>query len=63
MRVQEEIGARPELARTHVAYARILDSRGEGAKAKTHAAEACRMFEGMRMTWDIGEAEHLLRRN
>lgn len=57
IRIQEEIGARPELARSYVSYARLLRGKGEEAGAREHLARAVAMFEEMDMTWDRDRAE------
>jgi class 3 adenylate cyclase/tetratricopeptide (TPR) repeat protein len=53
IRLQEEIGARPELARTYIAYARLLQGRGEAETARGYLTQGARMFEEMGMTWDL----------
>jgi predicted ATPase/class 3 adenylate cyclase len=59
IRLQQEIGTQPELARTYVSYARLLQGQREGAKAKTYLMQAMDMFRQMRMTWDLTQAEQV----
>jgi predicted ATPase/class 3 adenylate cyclase len=61
IRIQQEIGARPELARSYVSYAHVLTGRGEKEKAKEYLAMAIGMFQQMGMTWDLAQADQLLR--
>ena len=61
IRLLEEIGAKPELARSYVSYARLLNAKGETAKAKGHLATAIGMFREMGMAWDLERAEQTLR--
>jgi class 3 adenylate cyclase/tetratricopeptide (TPR) repeat protein len=58
--VQNEIGARPELARSHVTYAGLLNARGERERAGVQIAEARRMFSDMGMAWDLAQTERAL---
>jgi class 3 adenylate cyclase/tetratricopeptide (TPR) repeat protein len=59
MRIQHEVGSRPELARSHVTYARLLQRWGRRADAKAHLTEALDMFRAMDMRRDLAEAERL----
>jgi tetratricopeptide (TPR) repeat protein len=61
IRILQEIGTRPELARTYVSYARLLKARGEREKAREFFANAIDMFCDMGMAWDEGQAEQALR--
>lgn len=61
LRIQQEIGARPEQARTCVSYARLLDAWGDQARAREQLTEALGMFREMGMTWDYERTEHALR--
>jgi class 3 adenylate cyclase/tetratricopeptide (TPR) repeat protein len=61
IRIQQEIGARPELARSYVSYAHVLTGSGEKEKAKEHLARAIGMFQQMGMTWDQAQADQLFR--
>ena len=61
IRVQQGIGAKPELARSYVSYANVLTGRGEKEKAKEYLAGAIGMFQQMGMTWNLAQADQLLR--
>ena len=60
IRIQQEIGARPELARSYVSYAHVLTGRGEKEKAEEYLAMAIGMFQQMGMAWDVAKADQLL---
>jgi tetratricopeptide (TPR) repeat protein len=60
IRLQQGIGAKPELSRSYVSYARMLQARGEGEKARTYLIQAIDMFQQMGMTWDLVRAEQAL---
>jgi class 3 adenylate cyclase/tetratricopeptide (TPR) repeat protein len=47
IQLQQEIGAKPELARSYVSYARLLQAWGEEEKAKAYLAQAVNMFRQM----------------
>jgi hypothetical protein len=59
MRIQHEVGSRPELARSHVTYARLLQRWGRRADAKAHVTDAVDMFRAMDMGRDLTVAEQL----
>jgi len=61
IRVQQHIGAKPELARSYASYARLLEITGEFEQAKTQLLQAIDMFRGLDMAWDLGRAEQALR--
>jgi class 3 adenylate cyclase/tetratricopeptide (TPR) repeat protein len=61
IQIQQEIGARPELARSYVSYAHVLTGMREKEKAKEYLARAIGMFQQMGMTWDLAQADQLLR--
>jgi class 3 adenylate cyclase/tetratricopeptide (TPR) repeat protein len=61
IRIQQEIGARPELARSYVSYSRLLKATGEIEQAREHLTQAIDMFRQMGMAWDLGHAEQALR--
>jgi class 3 adenylate cyclase/tetratricopeptide (TPR) repeat protein len=61
IRIQQEIGARPELARSYVSYARLFKASGETEQARTQLTRAIDMFRHMGMTWDLDRAERALR--
>jgi hypothetical protein len=61
IRIQQEIGTRPELARSYVSYARLLKSREDREKAREYLVKAIGMFREMGMAWDLERAEQALR--
>jgi len=61
IRILEEIGARPELARTYASHARLLQTRGASELAQERLTHAVSMFRAMGMAWDLERAEHALR--
>jgi class 3 adenylate cyclase/tetratricopeptide (TPR) repeat protein len=56
IRILEEIGARPERARTALTEARLLARLGRTAEAAAERERAVLMFETMGMTWDLSRA-------
>jgi tetratricopeptide (TPR) repeat protein len=60
IRLQQESGAKPELARSHVSYARLLRGWGETAQAREYLTQAIGMFQQMDMAWDRAQAEQVL---
>jgi class 3 adenylate cyclase/tetratricopeptide (TPR) repeat protein len=60
IRLQQEIEAKPELARSYVSYAKLLNTKVESEKAKEYLAQAIDMFRKMDMTWDLAQAEQAL---
>ncbi|MBI4590620.1 MAG: AAA family ATPase [Candidatus Rokubacteria bacterium] len=61
IRIQQEIGARPELARSYVSYARLLEAWGERDRGREHLTRAVGMFREMGMAWDLERAGQALR--
>jgi class 3 adenylate cyclase/tetratricopeptide (TPR) repeat protein len=59
IRTQQEIDAKPELARSYASYAHFLTGRGEKEKAKEYLAKATDMFRQMGMTWDLAQTDQL----
>jgi class 3 adenylate cyclase/tetratricopeptide (TPR) repeat protein len=57
IRILEEIGALPELARTYASYARVLGAWGSGEQAVEFRARAGGMFETMGMAWDLARLQ------
>jgi class 3 adenylate cyclase/tetratricopeptide (TPR) repeat protein len=53
MRIHRRIGARPELARTYLSHAHLLEATGRHEEARARRAEARTMFEAMRMMSDL----------
>jgi tetratricopeptide (TPR) repeat protein len=60
IRIQQEISNKPELARSYMSYARLLQGWGEEAKASEYLTWAISMFQQMGMTWDLIKAEQVL---
>jgi predicted ATPase len=58
IRIQQEFGCRPEVARSYVTYARLLKGWDRLDEAKKYIAEAVGMFRGMGMARDLIRAEH-----
>ena len=56
IRIYGEIGTRPELARTYVSYARLLQAGGEPDRARDALAQAIGMFRAMGMSRDLERA-------
>lgn len=61
IRTFQEIGARPELARSYVSYSRLLEAWGKRERAREHLTQAIGMFREMGMAWDLERAEQALR--
>jgi class 3 adenylate cyclase/tetratricopeptide (TPR) repeat protein len=57
IRIQRELGCNPELARSYVAYGRLLGSWHRTDEARKHLAEGTAMFRAMGMARDLAEAE------
>src|SRR5262249_46480640 len=49
IRLQQAIGGKPELARSYLSYARMLQAQGEGEKAQAYLTQAIDMFQQMGM--------------
>ncbi len=60
IRLQQAIGAKPELSRSYVSYARMLQAQGKGEKAHAYLTQAIDIFQQMGMTWDLVRAEQVL---
>ena len=60
IRLCKEIALNPELARTYVSYASLLQEWGEDGQAKSYLTQAITMFEAMDMAWDLARAEEML---
>jgi class 3 adenylate cyclase/tetratricopeptide (TPR) repeat protein len=60
IRIQRDVGSRPELARSYVTYARLLDRWGRNDEATRHLTDAVAMFRSMRMARELAHAEQLL---
>jgi len=59
VRLFKELEFRPELARTYVSYARLLQGWGQQGQARTYLTEAIAMFREMGMDWDLVQAEQV----
>jgi transcriptional regulator with AAA-type ATPase domain/tetratricopeptide (TPR) repeat protein len=57
IRIQEEFGSRPELARSYLTYARLLRGWNRADEARRYIGEALDMFRRMGMAHDLAEAE------
>jgi len=62
IRIQQESGAKPELARSYLIYAQLLKRREEKEKAEEYFVKAIGMFEEMGMAWDLVQSEQVLRK-
>jgi hypothetical protein len=60
IRLFKEIEFNPELARTYVSYAGMLQGWGEDAQAKSYLTQAIAMFQAMDMEWDLARAKAML---
>jgi class 3 adenylate cyclase/tetratricopeptide (TPR) repeat protein len=60
IRLHGDVGAQPELARTYVSYAKLLDAWGETARAQQHLQRAIAIFRQLGMAWDLTRAERAL---
>jgi tetratricopeptide (TPR) repeat protein len=61
MRIQQELGAEPELARSRFAYARLLSSWCRTDEAQPHLRQALETFRRLDMSQDLSRAEKVLR--
>jgi class 3 adenylate cyclase/tetratricopeptide (TPR) repeat protein len=59
IRIQRELGCRPELGRSYVSYARLLGRWDRVEEARAHVAEASGMFRAMGMARDLAESEQM----
>ncbi len=60
IRIQRDIGVKPELARSYLCYARLLRRAGESDESRDCVQEALTVFEELKMTWDRALAEQAL---
>jgi tetratricopeptide (TPR) repeat protein len=56
VRMQSEIGAQPELARSHQSLSRVLEAAGRAAEAATHRDKAQELMRKLDMEWDLAQA-------
>jgi predicted ATPase len=57
--LQLEIEAKPELGRTYLSYAKLLNTTGENKKAKEYLTQANEIFRRMGMKWDLEQVEQV----
>lgn len=57
IRIQQELGSRPELARSYVTYGRLLKEWNRIDEAKKYIGDAVGMFRAMGMARDLAQAE------
>jgi class 3 adenylate cyclase/tetratricopeptide (TPR) repeat protein len=62
LRIQQEISAKPELARSYMSYANWLERKGDKEKARDYLTKAIGMFQQMGMAWDLVKSEEILRK-
>jgi class 3 adenylate cyclase/tetratricopeptide (TPR) repeat protein len=62
IRIQQESGAKPELARSYLSYAQLLKRSEEKEKAEEYFVKAIGMFKEMGMAWDLVQSEQILRK-
>jgi class 3 adenylate cyclase/tetratricopeptide (TPR) repeat protein len=55
IKTQEEIGAKPELARSYASLARIAEIRGDSEQAARCLGKAMRLLSDLGMGWDIAQ--------
>lgn len=60
VRIQSEFGAEPELARSHLVYARLLMRQGEPGKSEKYLGRAADTFRSLGMEWDLAQADQQL---
>jgi predicted ATPase/class 3 adenylate cyclase len=61
IRLQQENGEKPELARSYIVQAALFTAKEEMGKAREVLSEAVTMFREMGMAWDLARAEQMLR--
>ncbi len=57
IRLQLDIGAKPELAHSYVRYTQFLQAWGDMDQAKAYLTQAMGMFRHMGMTWALSQVE------
>jgi hypothetical protein len=60
MRIQREMGCEPELGRTHLAYALLLDGWSRAEEAIAQLGHAVEIFRRLGMPADLAHAEAAL---
>jgi tetratricopeptide (TPR) repeat protein len=63
IRLQRQLGAQPELARSYIAYSRLLNVLGETEDAAEYLNQATGLCEQLHMSADLAEAIELLPAN
>jgi tetratricopeptide (TPR) repeat protein len=61
IRLHQEIGNTPELARTYACYARLLQAHGKTDQTRAYLTQASDLFRHMGMAWDRARAEQAWR--
>jgi class 3 adenylate cyclase/tetratricopeptide (TPR) repeat protein len=61
IRLQHEMGIKPELGRTYLQYADLCRRRGDTAEARAYLNVAIDVFRQQEMRWDLERADRLLR--
>ena len=59
IQIQQDINAKPEIARSYVSYAHLLTEMGRKQKVEKYLVKAIDMFQQMGMTWDLAQANQL----
>jgi hypothetical protein len=62
IRLQQDIGGKPELVRSYASYAIWFKGNGEQEEAKGYLAKAHDMFRAMGMAWDLAQSEQVPRK-
>jgi tetratricopeptide (TPR) repeat protein len=57
MTLAKQLGNTPELARTYVHYAHLLQGQGQTDQAREYLAQASNLFRHLGMAWDLAQAE------
>ncbi len=60
IRLQHEMGIKPELGRTYVQYAELCRRQGELAQARAYLNVAIDVFRQQAMSWDLERAERTM---
>jgi hypothetical protein len=56
----QEISNTPELARSYVRYARLVQGWGEEIQARAYLTQAISLFQQTNMAWDLAQVEQVL---
>ena len=60
IRLQHEMGIKPELGRTYLQYAELSRRKGEFAQARAYLNVAIDVFRQQGMSWDLERAERMM---